>query len=123
MDLNFLSMLMFIYFVVSIIIFITPIHRMLKQSYSEMLEYLYSKNMIEEIKIIEDYIYGISSFSQRKELSNFYEKITQDEYLNNLKQKYLNNRKLIMKKFIKYIIFVFMSIIMFIIILFLLEFI
>ena len=115
MDLNFLSMLMFIYFVVSIIIFITPIHRMLKHSYSEMLEYLYSKNMIEEIKIIEDYIYGISSFSQRKELSNFYEK--------NLKQKYLNNRKLIMKKFIKYIIFVFMSIIMFIIILFLLEFI
>ena len=123
MDLNFLSMLMFIYFVVSIIIFITPIHRMLKHSYSEMLEYLYSKNMIEDIKIIEDYIYGISSFSQRKELSNFYEKITQDEYLNNLKQKYLNNRKLIMKKFIKYIIFVFMSIIMFIIILFLLEFI
>ena len=123
MDLNFLSMLMFIYFVVSIIIFITQIHRMLKHSYSEMLEYLYSKNMIEEIKIIEDYIYGISSFSQRKELSNFYEKITQDEYLNNLKQKYLNNRKLIMKKFIKYIIFVFMSIIMFIIILFLLEFI
>lgn len=116
-------MLMFIYFVVSIIIFITPIHRMLKYSYSEMLEYLYSKNMIEEIKIIEDCIYGISSFSQRKELSNFYEKITQDEYLNNLKQKYLNNRKLIMKKFIKYIIFVFMSIIMFIIILFLLEFI
>lgn len=98
MDLNFLSMLMFIYFVVSIIIFITQIHRMLKHSYSEMLEYLYSKNMIEEIKIIEDYIYGISSFSQRKELSNFYEKITQDEYLNNLKQKYLNNRKLIMKK-------------------------
>ena len=43
-------------------------------------------------------IYGISSFSQRKELSDFYEKITQDEYLNNLKQKYLNNRKLIMKK-------------------------
>jgi len=123
MDLNFLSMLMFIYFVVSIIIFITPIRRMLKHSYSEMLEYLYSKNMIEEIKIIEDYIYGISSFSQRKELSNFYEKITQDEYLNNLKQKYLNNQKLIMKKFIKYIIFVFMSIIMFIIILFLLEFI
>jgi len=75
------------------------------------------------VQIIEDYIYGISSFSQRKELSNFYEKITQDEYLNNLKQKYLNNRKLIMKKFIKYIIFVFMSIIMFIIILFLLEFI
>ena len=118
MDLNFLSMLMFIYFVVSIIIFITPIHRMLKHSYSEMLEYLYSKNMIEEVKIIEDYIYGISSFSQRKELSNFYEKIAQDEYLNNLKQKYLNNRK-----FIKYIIFVFMSIIMFVIILFLLEFI
>ena len=116
-------MLMFIYFVVSIIIFITQIHRMLKHSYSEMLDYLYSKNMIEAIKIIEDYIYGISSFSQRKELSNFYEKITQDEYLNNLKQKYLNNRKLIMKKFIKYIIFVFMSIIMFIIILFLLEFI
>ena len=118
---NILTVIMFIYFIVSAIIYAVPTYRFWKRSYAEMLEYLYSKNMVEEIKIIEDCVYGLSSPATHEALNNFYEKITQDEVLNSLKQKHLNGKKLGIKRFIGFCIFLFISVIIFTVILFLLE--
>ncbi len=108
-----LAMIMFIYMMCFVILYGVMSYRFWKRSYSEMLEYLYSKNMVEEIKIFEDCVYGISTPARIETLNNFYEKITQDKVLNNLKQKHLNGRKLLMRKFIGLCIFLFISMIMF----------